>query len=85
MSAAIDDAFYQGKGVKLLQLEDGTVESFSSNFELNGRTYVEPNIHLFSFNNPFGACPKCGGYGDILGIDPELVIPDSGKSSIKVL
>ena len=81
LSAAIDDAFYQGKGiVKLLQLEDGTVESFSSNFELNGRTYVEPNIHLFSFNNPFGACPKCGGYGDILGIDPELVIPDSSKS-----
>jgi len=81
LSAAIDDAFYQGKGiVKLLQLEDGIVESFSSNFELNGRTYVEPNIHLFSFNNPFGACPKCGGYGDILGIDPELVIPDSSKS-----
>lgn len=81
LSSAIDDAFYQGKGiVKLLQLENDTTELFSSKFELNGRTYLEPNIHLFSFNNPFGACPKCGGYGDILGIDPELVIPDSSKS-----
>lgn len=81
LSSAIDDAFYQGKGIiKLLQLENDTTELFSSKFELNGRTYLEPNIHLFSFNNPFGACPKCGGYGDILGIDPELVIPDSSKS-----
>lgn len=81
LSAAIDDAFYQGKGiVKLMQLENDTTELFSSKFELNGRTFLEPNIHLFSFNNPFGACPKCGGYGDILGIDPELVIPDSSKS-----
>lgn len=81
LSAAIDDAFYQGKGiVKLMQLENDTTELFSSKFALNGRTFLEPNIHLFSFNNPFGACPKCGGYGDILGIDPELVIPDSSKS-----
>ena len=81
LSSAIDDAFYQGKGiVRLLQLENDTTELFSSKFELNGRTYLEPNIHLFSFNNPFGACPKCGGYGDILGIDAELVIPDSSKS-----
>ena len=43
-------------------------------------TFLEPNVHLFSFNNPYGACKKCEGYGDIIGIDPELVFPNSGLS-----
>ena len=44
--------------------------------------YLEPNEHLFSFNNPYGACSKCGGYGDIIGIDPELVIPNTSLISL---
>ena len=43
-------------------------------------SFVEPNVHLFSFNNPFGACPTCEGYGDIVGIDPELVVPNATLS-----
>ena len=42
--------------------------------------FLEPNVHLFSFNNPYGACPKCEGYGDIIGIDDDLVIPNTGLS-----
>ena len=54
--------------------------TFSSNFELDGITFLEPNIHLFSFNNPYGACPTCEGYGNIIGIDSELVIPNTALS-----
>ena len=43
-------------------------------------TFVPPNVHFFSFNNPFGACKKCEGFGDIIGIDSELVVPDSSRS-----
>jgi excinuclease ABC subunit A len=53
---------------------------FSANFELDGITFLEPNIHLFSFNNPYGACPTCEGYGNIIGIDEELVIPNTALS-----
>src|SRR5690606_34838604 len=49
-------------------------------FELDGITFLEPNVHLFSFNNPYGACPKCEGYGDVIGIDEDLVIPNSALS-----
>ena len=53
---------------------------FSSNFELDGITFLEPNIHLFSFNNPYGACPTCEGYGSVIGIDEDLVIPNTALS-----
>ena len=43
-------------------------------------TFITPNVHFFSFNNPFGACKKCQGFGDIIGIDSELVIPDTSRS-----
>ena len=56
------------------------MHEFSNRFERDGITFLDPNIHLFSFNNPYGACPKCEGYGDIIGIDPELVIPNTGLS-----
>src|SRR5690606_28966586 len=78
---AIDTAFYEGKGVLFLQrLEDSKRFEFSNLFELDGITFTEPNTHLFSFNNPYGACPVCEGYGNIIGIDEELVIPDSSLS-----
>ena len=78
---AIELAFYEGKGIcSLLHLEDKRREVFSNKFELDGLTFSKPSVHLFSFNNPLGACPVCEGFGDVMGIDPELVIPDTSKS-----
>ena len=54
--------------------------SFSNKFEKDGMVFIEPNVHLFSFNNPYGACPKCEGYGDVIGIDEDLVIPNTALS-----
>ncbi|HEX9981112.1 MAG TPA: excinuclease ABC subunit UvrA [Flavobacterium sp.] len=81
LADAIQAAFYEGKGTCYLQ-EATTQQRFtySSNFELDGMTFLEPNVHLFSFNNPYGACPLCEGYGNIIGIDPELVIPNQSLS-----
>ena len=81
LSDAVQTAFFEGKGTCFLQ-EVGTEKrlSFSSNFELDGITFLEPNVHLFSFNNPYGACPACEGYGNIIGIDEDLVIPNSALS-----
>ena len=78
---AIELAFYEGKGIcSLLHLEDKRREVFSNKFELDGLTFLKPSVHLFSFNNPLGACPVCEGFGDVMGIDPELIIPDTSKS-----
>ena len=54
--------------------------SFSQRFEADGITFAEPTEHLFDFNNPLGACPTCGGYGNVIGIDPDLVVPDKTKT-----
>ena len=81
LSDAVQTAFFEGKGVCYLLEVDGTNRlEFSSNFEMDGMTFLEPNIHLFSFNNPYGACPKCEGYGNVIGIDDELVIPNTALS-----
>jgi len=81
LADAIQTAFFEGKGVCYLQdLDTNGRLTFSSNFELDGITFLEPNIHLFSFNNPYGACPTCEGYGNIIGIDSELVIPNTALS-----
>ena len=81
LADAIQTAFFEGKGVCYLQdLVTNSRLTFSSNFELDGITFLEPNIHLFSFNNPYGACPTCEGYGNIIGIDNELVIPNTALS-----
>jgi len=78
---ALEMAFYEGKGVcALLNLKNNSREEFSNKFELDGMRFTQPNVHLFSFNNPLGACPVCEGFGDVIGIDPELVIPDTSKS-----
>lgn len=78
---AVQTAFYEGKGYCSIQTikEDKTTD-FSNKFELDGLQFIEPNVHFFSFNNPYGACPNCEGYGDVIGIDEELVIPDTSKS-----
>lgn len=81
LADAIQAAFYEGKGVCYLQeLDTNKRIEYSNNFALDGMTFLEPNVHLFSFNNPYGACPLCEGYGNIIGIDPELVIPNTGLS-----
>ena len=78
---AIEIAFYEGKGTcSLWSLAEERSVSFSNRFELDGMDFVVPNVHFFSFNNPFGACKKCEGFGDIIGIDPELVVPDTSRS-----
>ncbi len=81
LSDAVQTAFFEGKGDCFLQeIESKKRLNFSSNFELDGLTFLEPNVHLFSFNNPYGACPTCEGYGNIIGIDEELVIPNTALS-----
>ncbi len=81
LSDATEMAFYEGKGLcSLLNLKNENIETFSNKFELDGMIFPEPNIHLFSFNNPLGACPRCEGYGNVIGIDLDLVIPDTSKS-----
>ena len=72
-------AFAYGDGVCRILTETGT-EEFSSRFEADGIVFEQPSEHLFSFNNPLGACPRCEGYGKIIGIDEDLVIPDKGKT-----
>lgn len=81
LANAVDTAFFEGKGECIIEnLSDGKQTPFSNKFELDGMTFLEPNVHLFSFNNPYGACPKCEGYGDVIGIDEDLVIPNTGLS-----
>ncbi len=81
LSDAVESAFYEGKGTCFITSVDGdNKHEFNNRFELDGITFLEPNIHLFSFNNPYGACPTCDGYGNIIGIDEELVIPNTGLS-----
>ena len=78
---AIQTAFFEGKGTCLLE-NLGSKESteFNNKFELDGLQFFEPNVHLFSFNNPYGACPTCEGYGNTIGIDEDLVVPNTGLS-----
>ncbi|WP_298763538.1 excinuclease ABC subunit UvrA [uncultured Polaribacter sp.] len=81
LADAIQTAFFEGKGVCFIEnLADNNVSEFSNKFDLDGMSFLEPNTHLFSFNNPYGACPTCEGYGNVIGIDADLVIPNTGLS-----
>lgn len=81
LADAIDIAFFEGKGECAIQeTESGKLVHFSNKFELDGIEFLEPNVHLFSFNNPYGACPHCDGYGDTIGLDEDLIIPNTGLS-----
>ncbi len=73
-------AFYEGEGEIFLEKNGGALLAFSNKFELDGIKFEEPVPNLFSFNNPYGACPVCEGFGQILGIDEDLVIPDKSLS-----
>lgn len=81
LADSVQVAFYEGRGYCSLKNETlGTVRNFSNRFELDGISFSEPNVHFFSFNNPYGACPTCEGYGKIIGIDEDLVIPNKNAS-----
>jgi len=81
LADAADTAYFEGKGKIIIEdLSTNSLTHFSNKFELDGIQFPEVNTHLFSFNNPYGACPKCEGYGDVIGIDENLVVPNSGLS-----
>jgi excinuclease ABC subunit A len=80
LSDSVQTAFFEGDGICITQVVNGERRVFSDKFELDGMTFEEPSVNLFSFNNPFGACKRCEGFGKILGIDPDLVIPDKSLS-----
>jgi excinuclease ABC subunit A len=80
ISDSVNTAFYEGEGELLLEINDTKQLPFSNKFELDGIQFEEPVPNLFSFNNPFGACPTCEGFSQVLGIDPDLVIPNKQLS-----
>ncbi|HEV7347993.1 excinuclease ABC subunit UvrA [Telluribacter sp.] len=80
LSDSVQTAFFEGEGVCLVEVRGGERREFSDKFELDGIRFEEPTVNLFSFNNPFGACKRCEGFGKVLGIDPDLVIPDKSLS-----
>lgn len=80
---SLETAFFEGKGncqVKYYVGDDIITETYSNKYELDGIEFEEPSTHLFSFNSPLGACPRCEGFGMIIGIDEELVIPNKNLS-----
>ncbi|MAU62790.1 MAG: excinuclease ABC subunit A [Flavobacteriaceae bacterium] len=81
LSDSIELGFFEGNGEIVIEnINTNKKYFFNNKYELDGIKFIQPNEHLFSFNNPVGACSNCGGYGDIIGIDPELVIPNTGLS-----
>ena len=81
---SVETAFFEGEGDCLVDVETGanskTIRDFSKKFEADGISFEEPSTNLFSFNNPYGACKTCEGFGSVIGIDEDLVIPDKSLS-----
>lgn len=80
LADSVQTAFFEGHGDCIIELEGAGQYHFSDRFEADGMRFEEPSVNLFSFNNPYGACRRCEGFGRILGIDPDLVIPDRNLS-----
>ncbi len=84
LADSIGTAFYEGDNNCIVRIYDSansfTDKHFSDRYEADGIRFEEPTIHLFTFNSPIGACPVCEGFGNIIGIDENLVIPDKSKS-----
>lgn len=76
IAGSLETAFQEGSGRCSIKIRNGEELVFSERFELDGIEFMEPTPQMFSFNNPFGACPKCEGFGRVAGIDEDLVIPD---------
>lgn len=80
ISDSINTAFYEGEGEIQVEVNGKDLHHFSNKFELDGLTFEEPVPNLFSFNNPYGACPTCEGFSMVLGLDEDLIIPDKRLS-----
>ena len=80
ISDSIGTAFYEGEGLLWVEQNDTILKTFNNKFTLDGIEFDEPSPNLFSFNNPYGACPTCEGYSQVLGIDENLVIPNPNLS-----
>ncbi|MFC4870465.1 excinuclease ABC subunit UvrA [Negadavirga shengliensis] len=80
ISDSVQTAFYEGHGECVIVIPDKERKTFSDRFELDGISFELPSVNLFSFNNPYGACRTCEGFGSVLGIDEDLVIPDKTLS-----
>jgi excinuclease ABC subunit A len=79
LSDSVQTAFFEGHGACIVKLDDET-RTFSDKFELDGEVFEEPSVNFFSFNNSYGACHTCEGFGSVLGIDEDLVIPDKSMT-----
>jgi len=81
ISDSVQTAFFEGHGeLELLVQTETTTTVFNNKFEADGMSFEEPSVNFFSFNNPYGACKTCEGFGSVIGIDEDLVIPDKGLS-----
>jgi excinuclease ABC subunit A len=80
LSDSVQTAFFEGDGTCFIEIFGGDMKTFSDRFEADGIPFEEPSLNLFSFNNPYGACKRCEGFGRILGLDPDLVFPDKSLS-----
>ncbi|MBS1497398.1 MAG: excinuclease ABC subunit UvrA [Bacteroidetes bacterium] len=80
ISDSVSTAFYEGDGKMHIEINDKNILYFSNKFELDGIHFEEPVPNLFSFNNPYGACPVCEGFSQVLGLDEDLIIPDKRLS-----
>ncbi len=81
LSDSVQTALFEGEDeCQVFDYTTNVLKTFSDKFEMDGMTFEIPTVNFFSFNNPFGACKKCEGFGHILGIDPDLVIPDKNLS-----
>ncbi|MBL7814898.1 MAG: excinuclease ABC subunit UvrA [Saprospiraceae bacterium] len=80
MSDSVQTAFYESEGEAIVEIIGGKTQSFNNRFELDDMVFIEPTPQLFNYNNSFGACPTCEGYGKVIGIDEDKVIPDKTLS-----
>lgn len=80
MADSVQTALFEGEGICNVTIIGKEPVSFSDKFELDGILFERPSVNFFSFNNPYGACRRCEGFGNILGIDPDLIIPDKSLS-----
>lgn len=80
VSDSIQTAFFEGNGSCFVELVGGNTHVFSDKFEADGLLFEEPSLNLFSFNNPYGACKCCEGFGKVLGLDHDLIFPDKNLS-----
>ncbi len=80
ISDSVQTAFYESEGEAVVDVMGGERRNFNNRFELDDLTFLDPTPQLFNFNNPYGACPTCEGFSQVMGIDEDKVIPDKSKS-----